>query len=81
MQEPVDECCWCGSILQGAAPLAAEQLEAALAVPRGGAGAAGPGPVAGLRPLGCGAPLQQWPESSTAPPHPPLFPRQEKTSQ
>lgn len=45
------------------------------------AGAAGPGPVAGLRPLGCGAPLQQWPESSTAPPHPPLFPRQEKTSQ
>lgn len=38
-------------------------------------------PVAGLRPLGCSAPLQQWPESSTTPPHPPRLPRQEKTSQ
>lgn len=65
----------------GAALLAAEQLEAALTMPRGDADAAGPGPVAGLRPLGCSTSLQQWMESSTTPPHPPLLPRREKTSQ
>lgn len=66
---------------RGAAPLAAKQLEAALTMPRGGADAAGPGPVAGLRPLGYGVPLRQWMESSTTPPHPLLLPRREKTSQ
>lgn len=65
---------------RGAAPLAAKQLEAALTMPRGGADAAGPGPVAGLRPLGCSAPLSGWTESSTTPPHPLLLPRQKKTS-
>lgn len=63
-----------------AAPLAAKQLEAALAMLRGGADAAGPGLMAGLRPLGCGAPLQRWTESSTTPPHPLLLPSREKTS-
>lgn len=74
----------CRNILRTALneqPLAAEQLEAALMMLRGGAGDAGPGPMAGLRPLGCSAPLQRWTESSTTPPRPLLLPRREKASQ
>lgn len=64
----------------GVQPLAAEQLEQRRWC-QGVVRVLLASPVAGPRPLGCSAPLQQWPESSTTPFHPPLLPRQEKISQ